>query len=74
MAIDPMAFIHEKALDDEGFTIGAPTLIWAFTHILSGAQIGADCNICDQVFIEGDGVVGDRVTVECGCCFEMGYG
>ena len=30
------------------------------------ARIGADCNICDHVFIENDVVVGDRVTVKCG--------
>ncbi|MGD0101400.1 MAG: acyltransferase, partial [Acidobacteriota bacterium] len=29
-------------------------------------QIGSDCNICDNVFIENDVVVGDRVTVKCG--------
>ena len=31
-----------------------------------GARIGADCNICDGVFIEDGVVVGDRVTVKCG--------
>ena len=25
-----------------------------------------DCNICDDVFVENDVVVGDRVTVKCG--------
>ena len=34
--------------------------------MLAGAVIGDDCNICDQVFIEGDVVVGSRVTVKCG--------
>lgn len=66
MAINSNAFIHERALLDESVSIGAHTRVWAFTHILSGAQIGADCNICDHVFIEGDVVVGDRVTVKCG--------
>jgi dTDP-4-dehydrorhamnose 3,5-epimerase-like enzyme len=28
--------------------------------------IGADCNVCDHVFIENDVVVGDRVTLKCG--------
>ena len=51
MAIDPTAFIHEKALVDEGATIGARTRVWAFSHILGGAQIGAECIICEQVFI-----------------------
>ena len=46
--------------------VGAGTRIWAFAHILPGAVIGADCNICDHVFIENDVVVGDRVTVKSG--------
>ena len=64
MAIDSTAFIHEKALIDEGATIGARSRVWGFTHILSGVQIGNDCNICEQVFIEGDVKIGDRVTVQ----------
>ncbi|RYD66614.1 MAG: isomerase, partial [Verrucomicrobiaceae bacterium] len=39
---------------------------WAFAHVLPGATIGSDCNICDGVFIENEVVVGDRVTVKCG--------
>ncbi|MGH8639360.1 MAG: acyltransferase, partial [Burkholderiales bacterium] len=50
----------------ESATIGENTRIWAFAHVLPGATIGRDCNICDHVFIENDVVVGDRVTVKCG--------
>lgn len=46
--------------------IGARTRIWAFAHILPGAIIGADCNICDHVFIENDVRIGDRVTIKSG--------
>lgn len=46
--------------------LGDGTRIWAFAHVLAGASLGADCNICDHVFIENDVVVGDRVTVKCG--------
>jgi acetyltransferase-like isoleucine patch superfamily enzyme/dTDP-4-dehydrorhamnose 3,5-epimerase-like enzyme len=46
--------------------VGAGTRIWAFAHVLKGAIVGSDCNICDGVFIEGGAVVGDRVTVKCG--------
>ena len=35
-------------------------------HILPGAVIGCDCNICDHTFIENDVTVGDRVTIKCG--------
>lgn len=58
-------FVHANALC-ESDSIGDGTRIWAFAHILPGAIIGADCNICDGVFIEGDVVVGDRTTIKCG--------
>jgi UDP-2-acetamido-3-amino-2,3-dideoxy-glucuronate N-acetyltransferase len=46
--------------------VGAGTRIWAFAHVLPGARIGSDCNICDRVFVENDVSIGDRVTVKCG--------
>lgn len=58
-------FVHDKGLC-ESENIGARTRIWAFAHVLPGATLGTDCNICDNVFIENDVVVGDRVTVKCG--------
>jgi acetyltransferase-like isoleucine patch superfamily enzyme/dTDP-4-dehydrorhamnose 3,5-epimerase-like enzyme len=58
-------FKHETAIV-ETESIGDGTRIWAFAHILPGARIGRECNICDQVFIENDVVIGDRVTVKCG--------
>jgi len=58
-------FIHPQALV-ESDAIGAGTRVWAFAHVLKGAVIGRDCNICDGVFVEGDVRVGDRVTVKCG--------
>lgn len=58
-------FVHEHALCESG-SIGAGTRIWAFAHVLPGARVGCDCNVCDNVFIENDVVVGDRVTIKCG--------
>jgi UDP-2-acetamido-3-amino-2,3-dideoxy-glucuronate N-acetyltransferase len=58
-------FVHERGLC-ESTSVGDGTRIWAFAHVLPGARIGADCNICDHVFVENDVVVGDRVTVKCG--------
>jgi len=58
-------FKHGQALV-ESEKIGEGTRVWAFTHILPGARIGADCNVCDHCFIENDVVVGDRVTIKCG--------
>ncbi len=64
--IDSNAKIHSHSLIDKNVAIGARTRVWAFSHILSGAEIGADCNICDHTFIEGKVVLGNRVTVKCG--------
>jgi acetyltransferase-like isoleucine patch superfamily enzyme len=47
-------------------SVGDGTRIWAFAHVLAGARIGRDCNICDHTFIENDVVIGDRVTIKCG--------
>jgi acetyltransferase-like isoleucine patch superfamily enzyme/dTDP-4-dehydrorhamnose 3,5-epimerase-like enzyme len=58
-------FVHEQGLC-ESTDVGAGTRVWAFAHVLPGARIGADCNVCDHVFIENDVVVGDRVTIKCG--------
>src|SRR5215472_858170 len=58
-------FVHPQGIC-ESSAIGAGTRIWAFAHVLPGARIGADCNICDGVFIENDVVLGNRVTVKCG--------
>ena len=57
--------IHELA-DVASCEIGPNTKVWQFVIILSGARIGSDCNICAQVLIEGDVVIGDRVTVKSG--------
>ena len=63
--IDPSCFIHDHAIV-ENEEIGARTTVYAFVHILQGAVVGADCNINDHCFIEGDVVIGDRVTIKCG--------
>ncbi|MDH3217157.1 MAG: acetyltransferase [Candidatus Krumholzibacteria bacterium] len=58
-------FIHPQAIV-ESENIGERTRIWAFAHVLKGAVIGRNCNICDFVFVENDVVIGDDVTVKCG--------
>ena len=58
-------FVHPQGIC-ESDSVGTGTKVWAFAHVLPGAVIGEDCNICDHVFIENDVVLGDRVTVKCG--------
>ena len=59
-------FIHQQAIVEDNVIIGKGTCVWAFSHILSNVIVGADCNICDHVFIENDTFIGNRVTVKCG--------
>ena len=58
-------YLHPQGIC-ESKNVGKGTRIYAFAHVLSGARIGKDCNICDHVFIENDVVVGDYVTIKCG--------
>jgi acetyltransferase-like isoleucine patch superfamily enzyme/dTDP-4-dehydrorhamnose 3,5-epimerase-like enzyme len=58
-------FVHPQGIC-ESRQVGQGSRIWAFSHILPGAVIGQDCNICDHVFVENQVVLGDRVTVKCG--------
>ncbi|ONH28994.1 acyltransferase [Pseudofrankia asymbiotica] len=56
-------FVHPAALC-ESDQIGPRTRVWAFAHVLPGAVVGADCNICDHAFVESRVRLGDRVTVK----------
>jgi UDP-2-acetamido-3-amino-2,3-dideoxy-glucuronate N-acetyltransferase len=59
------AFVHPLA-DVQSSEIGIGTHIWQFCVVLPGARIGQDCNVNAQCLIEGDVVVGDRVTLKPG--------
>lgn len=56
-------FVHSHALC-ESDQVGPGTRIWAFAHVMEGAQIGADCNVCGHAFVESGAIVGDRVTIK----------
>lgn len=65
MPLDPSVLVHPQALC-ESTAVGSRTRVWAFAHIMPGAVVGADCNICDHTYIEGGARLGDRVTVKNG--------
>lgn len=58
-------FVHELA-DVKTEYIGAGTRIWQFCVVFVEAKIGINCNICANVLIENDVIIGDRVTVKSG--------
>ena len=58
-------FVHERGLC-ESDSVGGGTRVWAFAHVMAGAVVGVDCNICGHSFIETGAVVGDRVVIKNG--------
>jgi UDP-2-acetamido-3-amino-2,3-dideoxy-glucuronate N-acetyltransferase len=58
-------YVHPQGIC-ESENVGQNTRVWAFAHVLPGAQIGTDCNICDHVFVENDVIIGDNVTIKSG--------
>ena len=59
----PSIVVHPHGLC-ESDQVGPGTRIWAFAHVLPGAVVGTDCNICDHAFIETGARLGNNVTVK----------
>lgn len=57
-------FSHKSAIIDKGCHIGSGTKIWHFSHIMTGATIGKECNIGQNVVVSPDVVLGDRCKVQ----------
>ena len=57
-------FKHESAYVDEGCQIGEGTKIWHFAHVQSGAKIGKNCILGQNVNIANDVVLGDNVKIQ----------
>ncbi len=59
--------IHPTALVETEH-IGDSTHVWAYAHVMQGAQIGNQVNIGDHAFVEGGAIIGDRVTLKNRVC------
>ena len=57
-------FAHETAVIDEGCQIGCGTKIWHFTHVMTGAIIGENCNLGQNVVVSTDVILGRNVKVQ----------
>lgn len=56
--------VHPSAIVDAGAVLGAATRVWHFSHVCSGARIGAACSLGQNVFVGNDVVIGDRVKIQ----------
>lgn len=57
-------FIHPSAVVDNGASIGDGTRIWHWCHIMSGVEIGCNCNIGENAFVETGVKLGNGVKVK----------
>lgn len=57
-------FAHPTAVIDEGCKIGKGTKIWHFSHIMTGAEIGENCNIGQNVVVSPGVKLGKNVKVQ----------
>jgi UDP-2-acetamido-3-amino-2,3-dideoxy-glucuronate N-acetyltransferase len=55
---------HPSAIIDPDCTIGSGTKIWHFTHIMTGAVIGENCNLGQNVVVSPGVVLGNNVKVQ----------
>ncbi|HAS89043.1 MAG TPA: N-acetyltransferase [Desulfovibrio sp.] len=57
-------FVHESSYVDDGVEIGKETKIWHFSHVQSGAKIGMDCILGQNVNIANDVTIGNNVKIQ----------
>jgi UDP-2-acetamido-3-amino-2,3-dideoxy-glucuronate N-acetyltransferase len=57
-------FAHETAVIDENCVIGKGTKIWHFTHVMTGSEIGENCNLGQNVVVSPGVTLGKNVKVQ----------
>ena len=56
--------IHPSAIVDPGASIGGGTSVWHFSHVCSGALIGNNCSLGQNVLVADNAVIGNGVKVQ----------
>lgn len=57
-------FVHPTSIIDDGVEIGKGTKIWHFSHIQSGARIGAYCSLGQNVNVSNNVTIGDGCKLQ----------
>jgi len=55
---------NESAIVDKGAIVGKDTKIWHWSHICSGAKIGVNCSIGQNVYVASLVSIGDGVKIQ----------
>jgi len=61
---EPSYFVHESSFVDENVRIGEGTKIWHFSHVQSGARIGRNCVLGQNVNVANNVIIGDFVKIQ----------
>jgi UDP-2-acetamido-3-amino-2,3-dideoxy-glucuronate N-acetyltransferase len=56
--------VHESAYLDAGTQVGRGTRIWHFSHVCSGAVIGENCSLGQNVFVAKNVQIGDHCKIQ----------
>lgn len=56
--------IHETAIVDAGAELGAGTRVWHWVHISSGARIGVECSLGQNVYVGNKVCIGNNVKIQ----------
>jgi len=62
-APDVIIYVHQTAIVDPGCMLGTGCMIWHFSHVMTGARIGAASSLGQNVFVGEKVVVGDRCKI-----------
>ncbi len=57
-------FVHDSAYIDDNCQIGPGTKIWHFCHVMTGAVIGSDCNIGQNVVVGPGVTIGNQCKIQ----------
>ena len=56
--------VHPTAIVDSGAKLGNGTAVWHYTHICSGAIVGSNCSLGQNVLVADNAVIGNCVKVQ----------
>ena len=60
----PATQIHPTAVIDKGAVIGEGTQVWHFCHVMAGANVGMNCILGQNVFVDNNVSIGDAVKIQ----------
>jgi len=56
--------VHETSYVDDLCEVGTNTKIWHYSHVQTGARIGANCSLGQNVNVGSDVVIGNNVRIQ----------